>query len=162
LIALKGKARQYKNHVEWMTDPRHRIFLHLQENQELSSRLENLLVAAITRLNTNIDVLEGFILTSKDIIKGLTLRERAIKAHYKNETIIKDKGKLHQHYNFYHRKSNRIKISDQTDSPEKASNHIKRIKNVIPYLDLSEEQTANEDLKLFKIAAKTHFNKDII
>lgn len=59
----KLKALEYKNHLEAIADPRNRIFLHLEENQNLSrilsKRLEESLNYAIKRLDTNIEVIKG-------------------------------------------------------------------------------------------------------
>ena len=152
LIALKGKARQYKNHIELMTDPIHRIFLHLQENQELSNRLENLLVAAITRLNTNIDVIEGFILTNKDNVKGLTLPERALISVYEGK-IINRGHELYEDFLYYSIRANRIGTeSDKYGrfSQRKTSNKINRINKIISSLSSSVQQIAIDELNTLK------------
>lgn len=91
---LRKVARQYKNHLKTIADPRKKIFLHLQENEalskSLSARLEQSLSVAIDRLNANIDVIESKIATITNAVASSIFIDTLEKACPGKFVLIKD------------------------------------------------------------------------
>lgn len=153
--ALKKTANRNKAFlVKVHKDPKLKVFLHLQENQELettlSKQLERSLIDAIDRLSASINVIDNEITTNKNFIKGLSLEEEALIAVYKEEIITRDRGKIYQHYSYYMDRDNRTRDNKRIDSQKKITNYFKRIEKIKSYLPESAQRKANDELSTLK------------
>jgi hypothetical protein len=153
-MGLKKKANRNKGFlVKVQKDPKIKVFLHLQENQELetalSKQLERSLIDAIDRITASINVIDDEIVTNKNVIPGLSVPERALISAYKQEKPERGQD-IYNDWLYYFRRSNRIGTeSDKYGcfSKKKTLNKANRIEKIIPYLPLPEQQTANDELK---------------
>lgn len=164
LTALKRRALQYINHLKTIEDPRKRLTLHMEYNQELAlsltKQLERALTVALGRLKSCVDVIDNS--NKSELFKTgdkLSYPEKALITAYKEENVRKG-DPIYDDWLYYKQRSNRIGTEADrlgSFSKRKTNNKIKRIEKIISYLPLSVQQTAIDELTTLR----TNFTKAI-
>jgi hypothetical protein len=81
--------------------------------------------------------------------KRLSLQEKALISVYEGELILRDEGKLYQHFLYYSPRTNRIGTDG---SRKKTLNKITRIEKIIPLLSISAQKIAIDEVNTLKSA----------